>query len=76
MAQNGSSPLLTPEQAGELLGLSWRTLEGWRQRGHGPPFVKLSTRRIRYRRADLDRFVSEQVRTSTAARRPPQEVAS
>lgn len=63
--------LLTPREAADQLGVSFRTLEGWRQRGAGPVFVRLSTKRIRYRQADLDRYVAEQLRASTAATRPP-----
>ncbi|HUF78409.1 MAG TPA: helix-turn-helix domain-containing protein [Thermoanaerobaculia bacterium] len=73
---NGHRKLLSPQEAADLLGVSWRTLEGWRQRGAGPVYVRLSTRRIRYRIGDLDAFVSGQRRSSTSARRPPVEVAS
>jgi len=35
--------------------LSERTLEGWRARRQGPPFLKLGGR-ISYRQADIERF--------------------
>lgn len=41
-----------------------RTLEDWRYRGDGPPFVRMG-RRIRYRRADVDAWlVKNTVRSS------------
>ena len=58
--------LLTPPQAADLLGVSARCLERWRRTGDGPPFVRLSTKSIRYRIEDLDAFVASSVRASTA----------
>ena len=37
--------LLTTEQAATKLGLSERTLEAWRFRGEGPPFLRVGPRR-------------------------------
>jgi DNA-binding transcriptional MerR regulator len=48
--------LLTELQAASLLNLSVRTLQAWRARGAGPPFVKAG-RAIRYRRRDLLRWL-------------------
>ena len=59
---------LTPPQAGKVLHLSPRTLEGMRHRGDGPPFAKLGegqSARILYRRADLDAWVASRLRKST-----------
>ena len=42
--------LLNQRQAASLIGVSERTLECWRCRGGGPPFVKISRRAVRYRR--------------------------
>lgn len=44
--------LLPEVHASELLGLSSRTLQAWRARNEGPPFVRAG-RAIRYRRRDL-----------------------
>ena len=46
-------PLLTPEAVAELLSVSPRTLEGWRQKGKGPPWHALTPGCVRYRRADI-----------------------
>jgi predicted DNA-binding transcriptional regulator AlpA len=50
--------LLSQRRVAELLGLSERTLEAMRLRGTGPTFVRLSKRCVRYRMADLDRFIA------------------
>jgi hypothetical protein len=44
--------LLREEIAAELLSLSVRTLQSWRLRKAGPPFVQVG-RAVRYRRRDL-----------------------
>jgi predicted DNA-binding transcriptional regulator AlpA len=49
--------LLSQRQVAELFGLSERTLEAMRLRGAGPAFVRFSRRCVRYRAADIDRFI-------------------
>ena len=49
--------LLSTPAAAALLGLSPRTLEGWRRTGEGPAFVRLGRRRVAYRRSALDRWL-------------------
>lgn len=58
--------LLNQRQAADLMGVSERTLECWRSRGGGPPFVKISRRAVRYRRQDIDQWVGERVQRSTS----------
>jgi predicted site-specific integrase-resolvase len=53
---------LNQEQLAERLGLSQRTLEGWRYRGKGPPYLRLGGR-IAYRVADVERFEIECLQT-------------
>jgi predicted DNA-binding transcriptional regulator AlpA len=51
--------LLDQRQAAARLGLpSSRTLEAWRLRGYGPPFLRLSPRLVRYRASDIDRWLA------------------
>lgn len=57
--------LLSEKQAAGVLGLSIRTLQSWRLRGGGPMFVKAG-RAVRYRTADLERWVEERRRESTS----------
>ena len=56
--------LLDEKQAAGLLKVSVKTLQGWRVRGGGPPFVKLG-RCVRYALSDLETFVQDSVRRST-----------
>src|SRR5262245_22982620 len=45
--------LLTTPAVAEWLGVSTQWLEIGRSNGYGPRFVRLSTRRVRYRRSDV-----------------------
>ena len=58
--------LLTEKEAAKLLGFSVRTLQGWRYRGGGPRFVRVSRGCVRYRRQDLDEWVESRLRWSTS----------
>ena len=51
--------------AGVLLGLSPRTLEGYRVSGGGPAFHRFGNR-VRYRRLDLDAWAAERRAGTTA----------
>ena len=46
------------EEAAEILGVSPRTMEAWRQCGEGPVYIHVG-RRVRYRISDLEAFVTE-----------------
>lgn len=58
--------LLTPIQAADFLSLSPRWLELKRYQGDGPPFVRVSSRCIRYRLSDIEEWVACRIRTSTS----------
>lgn len=55
---------LNEAQAAQLLGLSVRTLQAWRVRGGGPPYVKIG-RAVRYQRRALAAFQERHTVTST-----------
>ena len=57
-------PLLTKEQAAEVLNVTTKLLDGWRWNGKGPEFVRIG-RETRYTRAALQRYID------TQTRRPP-----
>jgi excisionase family DNA binding protein len=57
--------LMKQKEAAELLGVSGRTLEGWRLHGGGPLYVKVG-RSVRYRLSDLNAWIEQRVRTSTS----------
>ena len=44
---------LTEKAAADLLGCSYRTLQGWRLSGIGPAFRRMGPRRIAYVLADI-----------------------
>lgn len=46
------------EAAAEYLGTTKQTLNTWRYRGEGPPFVKMG-RRVVYRLEALDRWLAD-----------------
>ena len=58
-------PLLTAAQAAEVLGVKTQTLAVWRCSGrHALPFVKVGNA-VKYRRSDLEAWLSGRVFTST-----------
>lgn len=60
------SELLTPEQTADYLGLCVQTLSVWRSAGrHGLPFVKIGSR-VRYRAADVEKFLADHTAMSTS----------
>ncbi len=58
--------LLSEVQAAALLNFTPRCLQAWRQRGGGPPFVRVSARAIRYRRRDLTLWAAARLHVSTS----------
>lgn len=52
--------LLTPSDVAETYRIPSSTLTTWRARGYGPPAIRLG-RVVRYRVADVERFVAELV---------------
>lgn len=59
------SRYLTTREAAAHLGLSYRTLETYRVKGGGPPFLAYCNC-IRYLRSDLDRWAAARRRRSTS----------
>lgn len=57
--------MLDRQPAAAYMGLSVPTLDRKRVNGDGPPYVKIGSR-VRYRRADLDAWLSKRVVTSTS----------
>jgi len=57
--------LLTVEQAAEYLSIAPGTLYNWRHTKRTPrPLAVTIGTRVRYRRADLDQFISEHLETT------------
>ena len=58
--------LITENEAAGFLGYTIRALQGWRVKGGGPRFVKVSARSIRYRRRDLIAWAEARLRSHTS----------
>ena len=58
--------LLFTAEAALLLGLSPRTLEAFRLRGGGPPYIAVTPKAVRYRRRDLEDWITPRPRVSTS----------
>lgn len=52
---------LSSRQLAKRLGISVHTLKNWRQKGYGPPFLKLAgpQSRTRYKLADVETWERE-----------------
>ena len=66
--QNAANPddLLSTSDLAEWLGVSTQWLEIGRSRGHGPKFIKLSPKCVRYRRADVLVWLSQRAHQRTS----------
>jgi len=53
-------------EAATYLDVKPVTLETWRCKGGGPVFVKMG-KAVRYRKEDLDEFITSRIRTNTSA---------
>jgi predicted DNA-binding transcriptional regulator AlpA len=58
--------LLREKEAADLIGFTPRALQDWRHRGEGPRYVRVSSRAVRYRPADLAAWAEERIRSSTS----------
>jgi predicted DNA-binding transcriptional regulator AlpA len=66
MSVKNPDPLLTEAQAGSYIGYSQRTLAGWRYKGGGPVYIRVSATSVRYRLSDLEAWIAERRRRSTS----------
>lgn len=57
--------LSTPKILSETIGIPLGTLAFWRHAGHGPRFLRLGGRVIRYRKQDVAEWLSESVQETT-----------
>lgn len=56
-----SKRLLDTPAAADVLGISPETMRKWRHRGIGPAYVQLSRSQVRYRIADLDKWIKSRL---------------
>ena len=48
----------------KMIGMSLETVQQWRTRGEGPPFVKVGPRCVRYRTGDVRDWMSANTRSA------------
>ena len=58
--------LIGEEPAAAFLDVSVRSMQGWRYKGGGPYFCRLSSRCVKYRRFDLRIWSEARLRKSTS----------
>ncbi len=69
--------LLSEKAAAHRLGLSVHTLRAHRKRGTGIPWVTLGTRTVRYRTADVERYLMDHlVEPGMPRKATPAKIAS
>lgn len=57
--------LLTTKEAARIMGVSPRFLESRRIKGDGPPYIRLSSRCVRYDMGDVLAWKNEHKKTNT-----------
>lgn len=58
MVDENPNKMLRTDEAAEMIGVDRKTLEGWRYRGVGPSFIRLSKRCVKYRMGDMLNFIA------------------
>jgi len=58
--------LNTEKTAASFLNVTQRALQGWRLKGSGPKFIRISARCIRYRKIDLVAWSESLLKLSTS----------
>lgn|GEM_PF-870729 len=68
LANVGGDPddLLTSEELAEWIDTSTQFVEVSRRKGHGPRYVRLSARVVRYRRADIIEWLRSRMHKRTS----------
>jgi len=58
---------LSPREVAVLIRVNRSTLAKWRASGRGPRWIRVTPRMVRYSRAEVENFLTQRTRTSTAA---------
>ena len=67
-------PLLTEKQLSAWLGVSLPSLQRMRSNGSGPHYVQLSSRRLGYRRSDVEAWLAARTIDRVGALVPAQNI--
>ncbi|MBI1328112.1 MAG: helix-turn-helix domain-containing protein [Alphaproteobacteria bacterium] len=54
------------KRAAEYLGISYKTLQGYRVKGGGPEFVKIGKKTVRYKFSDLQKWTENKKKKNTS----------
>jgi excisionase family DNA binding protein len=54
-----STPMLTTRQIADLVGVSPETVLRWQRHGHGPAAIRLPSGALRYRREDVEAWLTQ-----------------
>jgi predicted DNA-binding transcriptional regulator AlpA len=65
-APKSAPTFLNTAAAAAHISMSRRFLESRRLKGEGPPFVRISSRAVRYRREDLDTWLTDRIQPTRA----------
>jgi len=68
MSDISNKEILSEREVSDWLGISEPTLFRHRRDGTGPKFIRLSTRRVAYRRAAIEEWLGHQEQRSLDAR--------
>ncbi len=58
--------MINEKDAADYIGYTERALQGWRLKGGGPKFIRVSGRSIRYRRLELNEWANSKLVSSTS----------
>jgi predicted DNA-binding transcriptional regulator AlpA len=58
--------LIREQDAADFLGMSVRTVQGWRLKGGGPHYIRAGNKAIRYRRRDLMAWTDQNIRINAS----------
>ena len=58
--------LINEQEAAKFMNYSVRALQNWRVRGGGPPYIRISSRSIRYRRRDVIAWTEGRLERNTS----------
>lgn len=53
--------VMDEKNAALFIGVSQKTLQTWRSHRMGPPYIRITRKCIRYRKADLQDFIDSRV---------------
>ena len=59
MKADESKTVMMPNDVCKMLGITRCTLQSWREKGSGPPFIRISKKTVRYLKVDIARWMKD-----------------